>query len=123
MEIEDVTMCPICNSKLRTLRLIDKYHHIINKTSNYLERTCSQGMNHSLQLLTDESTKKVDFIKISLNHKYSRFIEIDFVNQKSRISCMKGGKVEYIEIDKIIMPDFPNLTKLKEKVSLFITFS
>jgi len=121
--MEDVITCPICNGKLRTLRLIDKYHHVVNKTANYIERTCSQGMNHSLQLLTDETTGQVDFIKISLNHKYSRFIEIDFINQKSRISCMKAGKAEYIDVDKIWEPDFPNLTKLKEKVALFITFS
>lgn len=123
MEMEDVTSCPICNNKLRTVRLNGKYLFSVNKTSNYVERTCSQGMNHSLQFFTDENTKKIDFIKISLNHKYSKFIEIDFINQKCRISCMKSGKAEYIDIPKMLEPDFPNLTKLKEKVALYVTFS
>lgn len=62
-------------------------------------------------------------IKLSLNPKYSRFLEMDFVNQKCRITCSKDGENEYIDIPKMIYPDFPDLTKLKEKVSLYVVFS
>lgn len=123
MEMADTLNCPICSSKLRTVRLTNKFLFGVNKSSNYIERTCSLGMNHSLQFFTDEKTKKIDFIKISLNHKYSRFIELDFHNQKSKISCLKSGKAEYIEVPRLLEPDFPNLEKLKEKVSVIVSFS
>ncbi len=80
-------------------------------------------MNHTLQLKVNEETGKVDFMKLSLNPKYSRFLEIDFVLQKCRINCMKEGKSSYIDIPKMLIPDFPDLTKLKEVVSLYIIFS
>lgn len=95
----------------------------MSKTADYVERTCSSGMNHVIQLFADSNTKKVDFIKLSLNPKYSRYLEIDFLNQKCRINCMKDGKAEYIEVPKMIIPDFPNLVRLKERVSLYVVFS
>jgi len=121
--MNDTLLCPICGNKLRSLRLKDKYLHSIDKTANYQERTCSQGMNHSLQIFTDEETGKIDFLKMSLNPKYSRYVEIDFFNLKSRINCLKVGKPYYIDIPKMIDPDFPELLKLKERISLYVTFS
>ena len=121
--MDDTVSCPICGNKMRTVHLTSKFSHTVNKTANYTERVCSSGMNHTLQLFTDKATNKVDLIILSLNHKYSRYLEIDYVNQKSRIMCAKESKIEYIEIDKILEPDFPDLTKLKEKVSLYVVFS
>lgn len=121
--MDDISNCPICSNKLRTVWLFNKYLHPINKTANYAERTCAIGMNHSLQLFADNITNKVDFLKLSLNPKYSRYLEIDFLNQRCRISCFKEGQPKHIEIDKIIEPDFPHLIKLKEKVAMFICFS
>jgi hypothetical protein len=121
--MDDTSTCPICDNKLRTVWLVNKYLYPISKAANYAERTCATGMNHSLQLFTDTATNKIDFLKLSLNPKYSRYLEIDFVNQRCRISCLKEGKPEYIEIEKMIEPDFPHLTKLKEKVSMYIVFS
>lgn len=121
--MDDTLVCPICENKLRTIRITNKHLFPVNKTANYAERTCSEGMNHSLQLFTDEETGQIDFLKISLNPKYSRYIEIDFINQKCRINCMKNGKSEYIDVPKMIEPDFPALVKLKERVSLYIVFS
>lgn len=72
---------------------------------------------------TDKATKKVDLLKLSLSPKYSRFLEIDYVNQKCRIICTKDGEHEYIDIPKMVEPDFPDLVKLKEKISLYIVFS
>jgi len=92
------------------------------KVGSWKERTCT-GPNHSLQIFSDVNTKKVDLLTLSLNPKYSRYLEIDFVNEKCRINCMKDGKSEYIHIDKMIEPDFPSLTKLKERVSLYVVFS
>ena len=121
--MDDTLTCPICGNKLRSLNRSDRYLPGVDKTADYQERTCSGNMNHTLQFFTDKSTNKVDLLKISLNPKYSRFVEIDFHNQRCRINCMKEGKSDYIDIGKMIQPDFPELVKLKEKVALFIVFS
>lgn len=121
--MDDSLVCPICGNKLRNIKLTDKFLFPVNKTATYFERTCSAGMNHSLQMFTDEATKQVDFLKISLNPKYTRYVEIDFVNKKSRINCLKENKPYYIDIPKMVIPDFPDLNKLKQQISLYITFS
>lgn len=122
--MQDVLTCPICSLKLESVskkRL--RTLHWINKTSTYTEKKCVAGRNHSLLLFADKLTGKIDLIKFSIESDYSKFIEIDFVNQKCRIHCLKAGQPHYIEISSIIEPDFPNLEKLKQKVSLFVTFS
>lgn len=121
--MDDTTACPICSNRLRTIKTPNKFLHWVDKTANYIERICNKGMNHSLRIFTDEATGEVDMLKLSLNPRYSRFLEIDFVNQKCRINCMKEGKSDYIDIEKMITPDFPKLEKLKERVNLFVVFS
>ena len=120
--MDDVLDCPICKNKLRNINLPAKHLHGVGKTSDYIERTCTQGRNHSIQFFADTTTDKIDLLKISLNPKYSRYIEIDFINERCKISCMKSGRAECIEIYKILYPDFPDLVSLKEKVALFIVF-
>ena len=120
----DALYCPVCLLKLRTSHLANKYLHAINKTADYAERVCTKGHNHALLFYADKSTGLVDLMKLSLNSSYSRFLEIDFVNHTSKILCLKNGKTEFLlELDKRFQPDFPHLTKLKETVSLCLTFS
>lgn len=121
--MDDILLCPICGNKLRTHNLDNKLLHHIGKTANYAERVCSRGHNHVLMIWVDKETKQIDFLKLSLNPKYSRFVEVDFVNQRCRISCLKDGQAEYIEIPKMLELDFPDLTKLKERVGMYIVFS
>lgn len=80
-------------------------------------------MNHLLQFYYDKNTKQVDFLNLSLNPFYSRWVEVDFYNKKSRIIIYNNNERQYIELPRIIEPDFNNLTPLKEKISLFIAFS
>ena len=122
LHMDDTTSCPICNNKLRSLKLSNKYLHPIAKTANFYERTCN-GTNHTLQFYTDMSTKKVDLIKVSITPTYSRFIEVDFLNQKSRIFYVIESKSECVEIPKVLELDFPDLIRLKEKISLYATFN
>lgn len=121
--MDDVLRCPICGNKMRTKHHTNKMLYPVNKTADYAERICSLGHNHVITIWTDKTTKQVDLINLSLNPKYSRFLEMDFVNQKCRITCAKDGEKEYIDIPRMIVPDFPDLTKLKEKVSLYVVFS
>jgi uncharacterized protein YbaR (Trm112 family) len=121
--MDDVLHCPICGNKLKTNHHTNKLLHPTGKTVDYAERICSEWPNHILAIWTDKASKKVDLLKFSLNPKYSRFLEIDYVNQKCRIICTKEGEIQNIEIPKMIEPDFPDLEKLKERVSLYVVFS
>jgi hypothetical protein len=121
--MDDALECPICGNKLSNIKLPNKLLRSLDKTSDYVARHCISGRNHFLSFYVDENTGQVDFLKISLNPKYSRYIEIDFVNQKCRITCLKNSQPQYIAVDKMIHPDFPLLKKLRERVSLFVTFS
>ena len=121
--MDDTTFCPICKNKLRAINLNQKFLHLINKTADYVERVCANGMNHTIQFFSDKSTDKIDLLKISLNPKYSVFLQIDFINKKSIIQCFKDGKSKNIEIQKIIELDFPLLSQLKNKIDLYIVVS
>lgn len=119
--MRDTNICPICGDKMRSIRET-KFYQFLKKKASFVERTCN-GTNHSIQLLTDESTQEVDLLKISLSPDYSRFIFIDFYNQKCELLLMKDTKKQSINIPKMIIPDFPDLVKLKERISVYITFS
>lgn len=119
--MEDTTSCPICGNKLRTV-LINTKLHFIEKTGVFFERTCS-GPGHSIQFFTDKLSKSVDMLRFSLDPKYTRFLEIDYLNSKCRIYCMKNNETHYIYIPKMVQPDFPNLDKLKERISMYVVFS
>jgi hypothetical protein len=120
--MQDTISCPICGDKMRVVRTKNKFLTIVNKTADYCERTCI-GTNHSVQFFTDEQTKQVDFLKLSLEPDYTKFIQIDFFNKKCTIHCFKDSKPQIIEVPRVIVPDFPDLKKLKNKVSVLITFS
>lgn len=134
--MDDIIFCPICDNKFTSrstyittldpealpIKKTKRYCSRAHKPSNYTERVCT-NMNHSILIMANKTTNKIDFIKMSLNPKYSKYIEIDFYHQKCRISCLKDGKPEYIEVPKMITPDFPDLIKLREKVLLYVTFS
>lgn len=119
--MDDTLYCPVCGNKLKTNHHKKKILHAINKTANYAERVCSDGHNHIVDVWVDKATKKVDLLRLSI--KYSRIFEVDYVNQKCRIVSVKDGEYQYIDIPKIIEPDFPDLEKLKERVKLYILFS
>ena len=121
--MDDMLHCPICGNKFRNSHHTRKLLHPVGKTAAYAERICSSGHNHVITIWVDKATKQVDLINLSLKPNYSRFLEMDFVNQKCRITCVKDGEKEYIDIPKMIIPDFPDLTKLKEKVNLYVVFS
>jgi hypothetical protein len=121
--MEDTLTCPICGNKLRNNRLVNEFIHLLDKTSTFVERSCTAQFGHSLQFFTDTITGKVDLLKLSLTPQYSRFIEINYISGKSRISCLKNSKADYIEIERILEPDYPYLLALKEKVGLFVILS
>lgn len=117
--MDDTLTCPICGNKLKNQHLT----HFQTKTGDYVSRSCIQGTDHSIQFYTNKSTNIVEYLTLSLNPKNSRYLDIDFINEQCRIHCMKDGKPDYISIPKMIIPDFPALEKLKERVNLYVVFS
>jgi hypothetical protein len=123
--MDDARLCPICGNKLRSYNSpADQIlFWISSKKTKYIERNCTLGHNHTLQMFIDTATNKVDYLKLSINPQYTLFIEINYLAEKCFIVCMKDGERRVIEIDKIIEPDFPSLSLLSEKVNLFVVFS
>lgn len=120
--MEDTLFCPICQTRLRTIRLNNTFVSAINKTSTFYERTCV-GLNHSLMFYTDKKTKTIDFIKLSLDSKYSKFLKVNFITKTCEIACFKKSEEKIISVPKMLDLDFPNLTQLKEKISIYVTLS
>lgn len=120
--MQDFVNCPICNIKLKIASKKKlKRINLINKTGIYTEKICVTNFNHSFQSFSENS--KIDLVKFSLETDYSKFLEIDFVNKKSRIVCLKQNKPFFINIPNILYPDFPKLAELKEKINLIILLS
>lgn len=118
--MDDIRVCPICNTKLTSLRA-PRYIGSINKWGKYVERLCT-GANHFFQIFVEDN--KVDYLKVSLVPDYSVFFTADYYNQKCIVSCLKNGISEHdIKIPRLIEPDFPDLVKLKEKISIYVVFS
>jgi hypothetical protein len=81
-------------------------------------------MNHrGLQFFTDQTSRQVHLLRLPLNPQYSRYLEIDFVLHQCQLSCRKDGQDQIIQIPRQLEPDFPHLTKLREIIELFVTFS
>ena len=121
--MEDILLCPICGNKMRVLHLNNKFLYPVEKTANYTERVCANNHNHVVSLWADKATNQVDYLRFSLNKEYSRWVEIDYVNQKSRVTLREGTDYRYINVPRILIADFPNCSVLKETIGLFLVFS
>jgi hypothetical protein len=119
--MDDTLHCPICGTKLKNHSVGETYLFPLDKMSKYTERVC-QGINHTLYFFVDDATGRIDYLKIIFEPSYSKLLEIDYVHQRCRVGCTKNSLTEYIDVG-MIQPDFPNLTRLKEKINLYVVFS
>jgi len=102
--------CLVCNENYKNIKLNNKEY----------ERTCT-GANHSLQLKTNGN--KVTFLKTSLDKNYSKFLIVDFIKNSSEIWLFKDAKKQHvIQLPNIPQLDFPNLTYLKDKISVYMSY-
>lgn len=106
-----MSQCPICAGKLRSV-----------KWYSYFESTCA-GTNHTIRFYTDIKTNNITKLKCSLNPEYTQFIEFDFDNKECRVICYKNSIPYYINIPKMLIPDFPDLISLKDKVATYVALS
>jgi len=116
--MQKTQICPICGAKMRSLKL-NKYYPFISKKSNFIEMTCTRS-NHCIQMIVDSNTNNVDLLKVSLAVDYSRFLYVDYVNEKCKIVCYKNGREQEINIPKLLEVDFPNLTEIKSRINMFV---
>ena len=124
--MDDCLFCPICSSRLKSYGPFTRYVYLIKKMADYIDRGCISAEDHYIHLLIDSATHKIDIMKISINKSdtHNKFIEIDYVNNKSRIIILEPhGPPQYIDLPKMISPDFPILEELKRKVNILIAFS
>lgn len=121
--MNDILYCPICNSKLQNKKMNNHFLHSSSKLGNFVERKCIKGMNHFIIFFTDVDSKKIVFLKTSLDHTHSKLLEVNFHKSTSQIYCFKMGESKRIDIPKVLELDFPSMEKIKEKVNLLITFS
>jgi hypothetical protein len=110
--IKDTKICPICQNDLKSI-----------KRGTTIERNCIHSPNHSLQFFVDQKTKEINLIKFSLNPQYSIFVEINYKLGNSRVICLINGQPQYINVPKILEPDFPELKQLKKKVDFYVIMS
>ncbi len=120
--MDDISHCPICRSKLKNQYLEDYFLWFCNKSDTYIQKTCL-NLNHSLQLFTN-SSNSVDLLKISLTPNFSQYIQIDFVNNISRLEIFspKSKTRENILIPEALIPDFPDCSVLKDKINSILLF-
>jgi hypothetical protein len=121
--MKDMTTCPICNNKLRSVLRYNQALYYVETLATYVERTCTLGMNQSLQFYTHVETDDVHLMKVSLTPNFSKILEVDLFNGKSRIICLKENKPQYIDLPQMIELDFPDLKNTKSKVNIYVTFS
>jgi hypothetical protein len=121
--VQDSPNCPICNNKLRVNHLNNFFLHPTGKISNYTEKVCSNGYSHIFISWFDNNTKTLDLIKFSLKPDYNKYVQIDFINQTTLITVINDLYYEHkILVKKIIVPDFPLLMLLKDKINVYLTF-
>ena len=121
--MRDVFHCPICFHQLKSTKSKLKKLSYINKTAHYIQRSC--GTNpHCLLFYTDKTTGKIDWLSFFPISDYSTNLEIDYINKISTIKSFKNSKeILKIELNEVLIPDFPKLEKLKQKIETLIVFS
>ncbi len=118
----DTSVCPICFSKLDSIKRIHTHITYINNTANYYKKDCKYGY-HIFQSFLNIETNQLDYIYLSIPPYFTTFMYMDLLNNKSKIMCFKCGIPQEIHVPGIIQPDFPSLIKLREKVSKYVLFS
>ena len=105
--MENVENCPICQEKLKESQFF-----------NFIEKSCYNGYGHWLTLLIDSNSLKVINARFCLDVNGSKIISISFKDKKTTIQFLQNSvKYNYIELDYSLEPDFPELTKLKNKIN------
>lgn len=115
--MKDTLYCPICKVRMSSRKIT----WIINGIHQgpTISRLCA-GFNHFLTMYIQG--KRVAFLKVSLNAQYTRQVEIDYRSQTSSIIYPYSTFNVFTKIPKLLVPDFPNLIELKEKVDVLLAF-
>jgi len=84
-------------------------------------------MNHALTFYVIQSeltaTNQIILLNFSLDPFYQTFLQIDYGYQISALSITQNTVTHKIFIPKVLEPDFPDLTQLKENLKTYVIFS
>jgi hypothetical protein len=119
--MDDAHNCPICNSVLKITNKKDIFLSEIKTWGNFAIKICP-GANHFLKIISNDQ-KEMVWLMCSLNKEYTKFIIINYYQQRCLIICSKNNIRQSIAIDKLLMPDFPHLHLLKKKVDMYVALS
>lgn len=119
--MQDMHHCPICNSKLFSSLYKNHCINFINNTADYTERKCVNVPGHSFVVYA--TNNNIHLMKFSLAENFSNFIYLDYLNNRSMLAYFRNGnKEQSVEVDYILEPDFPSLTKLRHTISKYSSF-
>lgn len=101
-------ICPICANKLKSNKYPEDFTQSICNTSpaHYISVCTMNKKIHSLYLVLDD---------------YSA-IQILFLTKQTIYYYNPSNSKEYLTIPRILIPDFPSLNKLKQKLSTLKVF-
>lgn len=101
-------VCPICANKLKSTK----------HPEEFFKRVCNNSPAHFLSLITKD--KKIHDLYLVLDDYSS--IEISFPKKQTIYYYNPSNSNQFLTIPKILIPDFPSLSKLKQKLSTLRVF-
>lgn len=118
--MDDIYNCPICNSNLIITNKKNVFLSEIEAWGDFKIKICP-GANHFLKIISNN--KEMLWLMCSLNQQYTKFIAINYHQQRCLIICSKNNIKQSIFINKLLTTDFPHLHHLKKKVDMYVALS
>ena len=112
--------CPICNKKLTTNR---SFSYKNNKYSKYTDYECKYKEDHFFVKRINCRMTNESKVKIRLSDEtslISYYLKINYDENTSEVWVKDSNK---ITINQVFVPDYSDLTKLKEKIKTYLNFS
>lgn len=120
--MNDSVFCPFCGDKFKNSYTNNNLPKAIQGNTTYIERVCA-SINHVVIFYTEKNTLQVDYIIFSIYPNYSVYIEVNFLHKATDIFIYNREFKKEITLPKILEPDFPQLTKIKDIINMYLTFS
>lgn len=102
--------CPICNNRLKK---------DVNPQINSSKICCAKSPGHYLGYLFDEKSQ-LTHVFLTLDNYSS--IELRTIHNETIFYYNPKSNLDFLVIPKLLIPDFPSLSKLKQKLSILRVF-
>lgn len=121
--MQDTRACLFCNKKLSNRNFPGQVFSGV--FANFSERNCQADLGHTFKLIWNETHTCPAWLQITWRTSSNtvRAMIIDFAQGTSLIRCWRNNTPYDVKVERILVPDFPNLISLNEKVDLIILYS